>query len=211
MAIGEKRPLPRYGEAPVAISHALAEIGRLWAESVERPRVSPDLRQAWDQLIDQWADSALPLVIRKSGNIRGAALLHETGREIVLADNSPAQWAFMRAYTGHRYTLANIRDMLGRDVIPFAYATKAAEKAQMKFRCTLAGADNVNKCGWKLCHVYDIGLSTRTPVSLVPLETLVRHFKLFMKPSNHFVVPLAWSGLGEVREVIEAIRRVDAG
>jgi len=99
--------------------------------------------------------------------------------------------------------------MLSRDVIPFAYATKAAEKAQMKFRCTLAGADNVNKCGWKLCHIDDIGLSTRTPVSELPIESLVRHFTLFMKPSNHFVVPLAWSGLGEVREVIEAVREHD--
>lgn len=209
MAIGEKRPLPRCGEAPAAISRALAEIGSLWAESSERPRVSLQMRQAWDELIDQWVASELPLVIRKSGSIRGAILLHETGREVVLADNSPAQWAFMRAYTGHSYSQADIRDMLARDVVPFAYATRSAEKAQMKFRCTLAGADNVNKCGWKLCHIDDTGLSTRTAVSQLPLETLVRHFRLFMKPSNHFVVPLAWSGLGEVREVIEAIRCAD--
>lgn len=204
------RRLPIYSMAPATISRALADIGRLWAESDQRPRLSLEARQAWDELIDQWAVSNLPLVIRKSGNIRGAAILHNSGREIVLADNSPAQWAFMRAYCGHMYSLADIEDMLKRDVIPFAYATKAAEKAQMKFRCTLRGADNVNKCGWKLCHIHDIGLSTRTAVSELPLDTLVRHFKLFMKPSNHFVVPLAWSGLGEVSEVIDAIREIEA-
>ena len=204
------RSLPKYVATSGSISEALAEIGRLWAQSDERPRVSSEARRSWDDLIDQWAASDLPLVIRKSGNIRGAAILHTTGREIVLADNSPAQWAFMRAYAGHSYSLSDISEMLARDVIPFAYATKSAEKAQMKFRCTLAGVDNVNKCGWKLCHVDDIGLSTRTPVGDVPLELLVRHFKLFMKPSNHFVVPLAWSGLGEVREVIEAIRDRDS-
>jgi hypothetical protein len=202
----EIRHLPRYVSAPTAISDKLREIGAAWAHATERPRVSSYVKRRWEELIDAWAISNLPLIIRKSGGVRGAAVMHCSGREIVLADNSPAQWAFIRAYAGHAYSLPDIQQMLIRDAIPFAYATKTAEKAQMKFRCTLHSTDNVNKCGWKLCHIDDIGLSTRTPVVQLPLAKLVDHFKLFIKPSNHFLVPLNWAGLGEVREFIGEIR-----
>jgi hypothetical protein len=30
-----------------------------------------------------------------------------------------------------------------------------------------------------------------------------------MKPSNHFVVPLSWAGLGEVEEFIQEVRNAD--
>jgi hypothetical protein len=202
------RRLPTYVSAPAAIAAGLRELGRLWAQASERPRVSMDVAKRWDDLIEMWSASDLPIIVRKGG-IRGSAVLHDSGREIVQADNSPAQWAFVQAYAGRTYTIEDIQELLHKDFIPFAYATKSAEKAQMKFRCTLNAKDNVNKCGWKLGHVDAIGLATRTPLEKIPLTTLVRHFSLFMAPSNHFVVPLSWAGLGEVDEFIQEIRNAD--
>jgi hypothetical protein len=135
--------------------------------------------------------------------------MHKLGRELIISDNSPAQWAFSQAYTGKMPDLSEIRQMLANDVIPFSYVTKAAEKTQMKYRCTLAGCDNVNKSGWKLCHIEAVGLSTRVPPADVPLEKLLEHFRMLMSPSNHFLVPLRWAGLGEVPEFIQAIRLVE--
>ena len=131
------------------------------------------------------------------------------GMRVKCADNSPAQWAFVQAYAGRIFSLAEIRELLARDAIPFAYATRTAEKPQMRFRCTLHAKDNVNKYGWKLCHLEEIGLSTRIPLARIPVAVLVRHFRLFMGPSNHFVVPLNRAGLGEVEEFIQEIRAAD--
>ena len=203
------RRLPTFTTAPSNISLALREMGRSWANAPERPRLDADVKRRWDELVDVWAASDLPLVVRKGGGVRGAAVTHASGREVVIADNSSAQWAFIRAYAGQTYALADITQMLAADKIPFAYATKSAEKILMKFRCTLGAIDNVNKCGWKLCHIDDIGLSTRTAIAQLPLATVVEHFKLFIRPSNHFVVPLPWSGLGEVKEFIEEVRNAE--
>jgi hypothetical protein len=185
-------------------------MGREWAHTPERPRISVDIKKCWDELLSAWSKSDVPLVIRKSGGVRGVALLHNSGRELIVADNSPAQWAFAQAYAGRTYDLDDVRQLLAKDEIPFAFATRTAEKVQMKYRRTLAPHDNVNKCGWKLCHIEEIGLSTRIPLVELPLDTLIWHFRLLVSPSNHFVVPLHWSGLGEVDEFIAEIKEYES-
>jgi hypothetical protein len=192
------------------LSKKLRDIGRLWALSKNRPRLQPEMKRNWDQLIDAWADSDLPLVIRKGG-IRGGMIPHVGGRSIILADNSPAQWAFMRAFQGFTYSLDEIRSQLESDSIPFAFATKRAEKSQMKYKRTLSSADNLNKRLWKLCHIDGVGLRSRTLVGQFSVERLVNHFRLLLKPSNHFLVPLSWAGFGELPEVIDEIRRYELG
>jgi len=152
----------------------------------------------------------MPLIIRKSGGVRGIALLHNSGRELIVADNSPAQWSFAQAYAGRAYDLDDVRQLLAKDAIPFAFATKTAEKSQMKYKRTLSQHDNVNKCGWKLCHIEEIGLATRTPLVELPLDILIRHFMLLLSPSNHFVVPLPWGGLGEVDEFIAELKECES-
>mgnify|MGYP003592583065 CR=1 FL=1 len=188
------------------MSALLTQLGCQWANSAERPTIGAALLAAWDQLIERWIDSDLPLVIRKSGGIRGAELQHKTGRRLIVADNSPAQWSFTRAFEGAVYQVADIRAQLGQDVNPFAVATKSADKASMKYRCTLSSRDNVNKRGWKLCHIEEVGLSSRMPLESMDISLLVSHFRRLLAPSNQFLVPLAWSGLGEVPEFIEALR-----
>jgi hypothetical protein len=84
------------------LSQQARELGRLWAGSSSRPRLSRDIKQHWDALIDEWVtDVEMPLAVRKMGGVRGAAVIHQTtGREVILADNSPAQWAFTCALRG---------------------------------------------------------------------------------------------------------------
>jgi hypothetical protein len=171
--------------------------------------VQPEISRHWDRLVDEWAHSDLPLVVRKSSGVRGGEIAHSGGRSIVLADNSPAQWAFMRAFQGFTYTLAEIRCQLESCKIPFAFATKRSEKSQMKYSGTLTAADNLNKRGWKLCHIEPVGLGSPTLLADFSIERLVAHFRLLLKPSNHFLVPLSWAGLGELPEVIDEIRKYE--
>jgi hypothetical protein len=192
------------------LSDKLREVGELWALSSHRPRVESGIRCHWDKLIDAWADSDLPLVVRKSsGGVRGGMITHMGGRNIILADNSPALWAFMRAFQGFTYSLDELRNQLESGSIPFAFAIKSSEKSQMKYKGTLSAADNLNKRGWKLCHIEGVGLRSATPVIDIPIERLVKHFRLLLKPSNHFLVYLSCAGLGELPQVIDEIRKYD--
>lgn len=202
------RDLP-IADIPFELSHELREVGKLWAASKCRPRVQPDARQRWDELVDAWADSDLPIVVRKSSGVRGGTITHSGGRKIILADNSPAQWAFMRAFQGFSYSLDEIRNQLEDGKIPFAFATKRSEKSLMTYVGTLATADNLNKRGWKLCHIDGVGLRSATKLEDFSLDRLVTHFRLLLKPSNHFLVPLSWAGLGELPEVIDEIRKYE--
>ena len=202
--------LPRIERVPPEMGARLTELGRVWAQAPDRPRIPSEVKQSWDQLLSAWIDSDLPLVIRKSAGVRGAEIVHKTGRRLIICDNSPAQWAFARAFSGARYSLSDIRELLAKDSIPFAFATKSAEKHRMTYKCTLSAKDNVNKLGWKLCHMQDVGLSTRTPLEQIELRDLTTHCRLLMSPSNHFVVPLYWAGLGEVPEFIDELRGYEA-
>jgi hypothetical protein len=192
-------------QRPIELSEKLRELGRVWSRSEYRPRVPQATKAHWDVLLDEWAASDLPLVIRKGGGIRGSVVKHTSGRLIVIADNSPAQWCFNRTFGGQLYSVVDIRILLEKDTIPFTFAIKTAEKRLMTYRCTLSTDDNVNKRGWKLCHIKDVGLNTKMAIETLSLESLVKHFKLLMAPSNHFIIPLDWGGLGEVPEVIEEI------
>jgi hypothetical protein len=44
-----------------------------------------------------------------------------------------------------------------------------------------------------------------TPLADVDVDRLREHFRKFMSPSNMFVIPLKYAGLGELPEFCEAI------
>ncbi len=179
------------------ISDTIHLLGKQWAASDLCPKIQPDILEGWDRLLNDWiADNALPLIIRKGG-IKGSEVIHSTGRSIILADNSSAQWACHLALLGTVPTLKNIRDQLSDDEIPMAFAIPAAQLDHVKFRCTL-GQWSVNTAGWKLCHIKPVGLNNRAPVEQIEIETLKSAFFDLMRPSNHFLLPKKWGGLGEV-------------
>lgn len=201
-------PMLRKSAMPVELSQKIREVGRMWAAAETRPKLDAEIMVHWDSLIQAWTDSDLPLVIRKNGGVRGGVSNHSSGRKIILADNSPAQWAFSRAFDGSRYSLDDIRRLLERDEIPFAMVRTKAATSQATFKCTLSSLDNVNKHGWKLCHIDSVGLKRHALPEELPLEMLIRHFCDLLTPSNHFLVPLTWAGLGELPEIVEEIRNV---
>ncbi len=134
---------------------------------------------------------------------------HQSGRELVCVDNAPAQWAFSRAYSGNTYTVDQIKKMLVDDLIPVVYIPKSAEHPKMTYHCKISTRDCVNKKKWKLCHIDDVGIGTRKDLTATDLTILQDHFRKLLKPSNHFLVPLDWSGIGEVPEVINQVKAVE--
>jgi hypothetical protein len=108
-------------------------------------------------------------------------------------------------------TLPAAADALSNDRIPIALAFSAAEKAKAKYVGALRREFNVNKFGWKLGHLRRIGLKRRGELPTFPINELEDHFRNLMDPANMFVVPMAWSGLAEISEMTEAIRKYGHG
>ena len=107
------------------------------------------------------------------------------------------------------FSLGDIEDLIKRDEIPFAFAISAVDKERMTYKRTLAPSENLNKLGWKQCHIDPVGLRSREPIEKIAIGTLKDQFRLLLKPSNMFLIPIEWSGLGELQEVIEQVRKVE--
>lgn len=189
---------------PKNISDLVQELGTIWATSAICPRVSEGVMNAWSLLLQEWvADKDLPLLIRKSSLVRGKELIHTlSGRKIIPTDNAPAQWACNLALRGITPTLTQIRNDFVIDHIPVSFAHKANEKILRKYHCTL-GKYSINKAGWKLCHIKSVGLATRADLVDIDISKLEQAFIDLLNPSNYFLLPISWGGLGETREFID--------
>ncbi len=190
-------------ELPTNIGRIVRELGGLWAAAEVCPKINYQSKLAWQQLLNQWlADTSLPLLIRKSSLVRGSEIIHETGRAIIPTDNSPAQWACNLALRNITPTLSEIKNLFEKDELPVAFTHKREEKNKRKYHCML-GAYTVNKAGWKLCHIRAVGLNGRSLLSSMKIEELEKAFYDLLNPSNYFLLPMQWGGLGEANEFIE--------
>lgn len=198
-------------ELPIEVRNRIKEAGEIWALSEERQSIDPETRKHWDCLIDEWAeDFEMPLVIRKSTSVRGSVHVHISGRRLIWADNSPAQWAYYRALQGFRPMLPDIRSLLLEHKIPFAFAISKSNETSLEYKGTTQSCGVLlNKDGWKLCHIEDVSSRGRGHVDCLDLGELKSHFRRLMKPSNQFLVPKKWWGFGELPEVIDAIRAIE--
>ncbi|MEC8534438.1 MAG: hypothetical protein VXZ00_10605, partial [Pseudomonadota bacterium] len=171
---------------------------------------SAEALKRWDLVIEAWAESDLPLLCRTPNWGRGAEDVHDSGRLLTCADNTPAHWAFAMALKGQTPTLEEISTLFDRGEMPLAFAIKAAEKPRLKYaRGGLSSKLRLNKDGWKVCHVSQAGLRLPGHPTTHPLPIIKAHFKRFMSPRNMFLVPLALGGLGETPQMIDAIRDAD--
>lgn len=200
-------PLPACPkDLPAELVEHIERFASAWAISPVRPFPSEAAVAHWSALLAEWvADSSMPLYVRKHANNRGAEIEHPSGRKLVPTDNSPAHWAYTLASVGECPNIEAIKEMVAKDRIPVAMIHKAVEKPNAKYRCFLSKEHNVNTQGWKLAHISAVGLNTRTQLAELPLERLVQQFNDLMSPANMFVVPMAWSGLGETSQVIKAV------
>jgi hypothetical protein len=191
---------------PSNVTDLLRALAAEWAASPARPEPAPDVLDQWDQLIAAWAaDESLPLFARKFKGNRGAFLTHATGRVVIPADNTPAHWAHAQALRGVCPTLDDVRQSIAGNRIPVAMIMPPAERKLATLTGSRTKAENMNAVGWNLAHIKPIGLKGATALPNVPIARLREHFRLFMSPSNMFVIPLALAGLGETVEAVEAI------
>ena len=63
-------------DLPIAVissdlSQKLREFGKCGHHPSADLRLPTDVKRCWDKLIDEWADSDLPIVVRKSSHVRG--------------------------------------------------------------------------------------------------------------------------------------------
>lgn len=190
----------------------IRKIAEDWLISNERPRVDEGVLQAWDRLIEEWAEAQdLPLLLRATGRSRGQPFAHLTGRELVCADNSLANWALSSALKGSVPSLREVHDGLASGRIPIAFALKLRERATARYpgsQRAKMDPPNLNTLGWKVCHVLDIGIKSRGSVADLPVERLLAHFRLFLNPRNMFVVPKQHGGVGEMPD-FQAVFRND--
>jgi len=183
-------------DALSGLTGLLDELGRLWATSPHRPRPTPLVLQGWDNLLEAWADTDLPLLLRDSRR-RGDLTTNAEGRAVLFADNTPANWSFGKALDGLVPDLASWSAATIRDDVPITMLTRGAFKRDL------------NRAGWKVCHIDPVSDRTRTRVETIPTAELKVRFKRFMSPRNMFLVPKSHAGMGELPEVILAIREFE--
>lgn len=190
-------------ELPTNISNIVRNLGRLWADSNVCPHIENDIKISWDKLLSEWVDdTSLPLLIRKSSLIRGSEIIHSSGRRIIPTDNSPAQWSCNLALRGITPSIFEIREAFKNDSIPIAFANKKEEENQRKYHCSL-GKYTINKNGWKLCHISAVGLNSQSIIRDIEINELKKAFLDLLSPSNYFLLPKEWGGLGETSEFIQ--------
>lgn len=193
---------------PEDLDRKLSSLGSLWAKHTTRPRLDAGVVRHWDELIHEWSiDASVPLLIRKreKGIARGELMVHESGRELIWTDNSPASWSFMLAFAQVTPSLQDIEDRLDRNEIPVAMVIDREMIARSRYKCSRVKAANPNIYRWKVCHRRPVVLGGRGSVKQRPLKLLQEHFKRFLSPSNMFLVPLELGGLGELPHFIQAI------
>jgi hypothetical protein len=194
---------------PPELDQPLQELAATWAKSANRPSPIPRIVAEWDKLLEEWAsDETLPLFVRKKQKdySRGQSVAHQSGRELIPTDNSPAQWSFAMALVGAKPNLADIHDLLLAKKIPIAMIMGPAERERAMYHGLRSEVPNPNALGWKVCHKDGVRLRGRGDINAISLTHLQAHFKRFLAPSNMFLVPKALAGLGELPQFIEAMR-----
>ena len=198
--------IPKWSDEKVnkEIESKIRDIAIFWKNDLTAPIIKLEVAQYWDNLLDEWiADKSLPLYIRKKQSEAisyGEINKHTSGRDIVLTDNYPALWSFVSAYRGERPSIADIKRKIHDDRIPIAMGIKKSNP-KVKFKCTMKRDPN-----WRYCHIDTLRLGERGAISEISIERIEKHFKLFLSPSNMFVLPKAWGTLGEVDVFIESMR-----
>lgn len=182
----------------------IRSIGRLWRNSKTNPKSSEDVIHKWDKLIDEWvADKTMPLIIRRSRELRGHEYAHKSGRKIITSDNTVAIWVSYNVLNKKVFTLDRIKKLIEHDEFPIAFAFKTGEKAGAKLTKTL-GLYRLSD--WTVCHIEPVGLNTKEIITDINIEILENHFRKYVSPRNMFLLPKCIAGLGEIQDFIDEQR-----
>ena len=203
--------IPTFSGLSGDLADRVADLGRAWAASIDRPQVSQRVLEHWDGVLLEWASAHdAPLLVRKYGSHqfgRGSAHLHATGRTLVPVDNAPANWCLASALLGRTPTLSELIQALETGELPIAMILKRGEREAATYSGRLSGGDdvpNVNSLGWKVAHIDPVGLRTRAPITEIAIEVLQAHHVRLLSPANMFLVPKSHGGLAELPEFLAA-------
>ncbi|MEX2642321.1 MAG: hypothetical protein WD270_02630 [Acetobacterales bacterium] len=179
------------------LSCLLEKLGHKWANSAHRPRPSADTLKEWDEFIDRWVDSDLPLLFRDIRR-RGDLTVATCGRRLLFTDNSPASWAFHQALLGHIPDLSAWDSDNLTKYVPISFVGGGSISKR-----------HINKAGWKVCHIESVSDRKRVKVEEAEYDWLLQRFRRFMSPRNMFLVPKVISGVGEIPAVLDAVARFE--
>ena len=192
------------GHFPPKLVDTIKQLGREWNKL--RPKFDLSVERKWDEVIDRWAaESDMPLIIRKSSGARGSEIVHTSGRRIIISDNSPAQWVCYLALSGETRSIDEIRQAILDDKIPISFAIRKEDMSTITHKQTLKSY-SINKLGWKLCHKEPVGIGNNEDIGTMNIDTVIDLFRKLLKPSNFFLIPMEWGGLGEITEFINEIK-----
>jgi hypothetical protein len=192
---------------PIFLERSLEKVAKKWYYCKIRPRIKETLLKHWDELIYEWIkDKNVPIFVRKFKE-RSQRIQHNQGRTIILTDNTPAIWSFSQACQGYKPDFNKIKDLIKNREIPIVFAISAKDKGNVVKTEYLEKKDDLNKKGWKVCHIDEVGLNTQKNINDIPLDSLEERFKRLISPSNMFLVPKTLSGLGELPQVINVMRK----
>jgi hypothetical protein len=193
-------------QLPQEMRTLVSQLGAIWKQSPPRPVFSDEIVGAWKVVIKSWLDDkSMPLFIRKSSGVRGSVTTHRDGRQIIVCDNSPAQWVCYHCLVGKALNIEEIKTRLDEDDLPVAFVHKKKETDLRSRHCTL-GKFSINNYGWKLCHIQPVGLGSSIELGELPMDDLAKAFCRLIDPSNFLLIPKGWGGLGEVSEFLDAFK-----
>jgi hypothetical protein len=175
----------------------LCELGKSWAASPQRPRIHREVLLSFDEVLQRWLASDLPLILRDGGR-RGKVFQHVSGRDLFFGDNSPANWSFALALAGAVPDLAAISRETLHERVPLTFTSRGE-----------AAKRDLNKAGWKICHIAPVSDRQRVKPEVSPLDRVGQAFLRFLSPRNMFLIPKVIAGAGELPEVVGAIAEFD--
>ena len=189
------------------IRSQIKELGKIWRESEHNPKASSIIVNSWDNLVSEWIkDKSLPLIIRRSKELRGHVYHHCSGREIVISDNTVAIWVSYHVINGKTISLSEIRKLLDNKELPItlSFDGKKKEKDGATYTKTLG---NYELKGWRVCHIEPVGFNSNKTIKELSIIEIKEHFKKYASPSNMFVLPKEIGDLGEIQIFIDEQRR----
>lgn len=183
----------------------IKEIGILWRNSPNNPRIDVEVLTNWNNLIEEWiADKDMPLIIRKETNKRGQSFVHPCGREIIVSDNTVAIWAYSNVLKGTVFTVSQIKELLRQNELPVVFMATKEIQAKAKYTKPLG---SYALSDWKLCHIQPVGFNTNTNIEDLEISDIEDHFRKYVNPNNMFVLPKEIGYLGEIDVFIDEQKR----
>lgn len=196
-----KRCMPTKDLVGEEIRMKIKEIGTLWRNSTNNPKIDVEVLDKWNNLIEEWiTDKDMPLIIRKETNKRGQSFVHPCGREIIVSDNTVAIWVYNNVLKGTVFTISKIKELLSQNELPMVFMATKEIKANAKYSKPLGSYALSN---WKLCHIKPVGFNTNVSIENLEISDIEDHFRKYVNPNNMFVLPKEIGYLGEIDVFIE--------